>query len=78
MGRSRNGTGRHRQAWQRVTCPHCGLAARARRTLPGQPMYLRTHLDLDGALCPPLRLGETRIVYDRPVDPNQPSLPFSA
>lgn len=72
---SRYGQGRHRQSWVPVRCDICGQAAAARRTLPGRPLYLRTHFDADGELCPPLRHGETRMVLARPAaDPNQLSL----
>lgn len=72
--RSRGGEHRHRQPWIRVTCPHCGIVAAARRTGPGKPMYLRTHFNDDNVLCPPLRLGEARLVYDTTPDPDQMAL----
>ena len=75
--RSRNGNGRHRQAWREIACPLCGLSARARPTLPGKPMYIRTHTDVHGEFCPPLELGETRTIIVRPEpDPNQMTFTF--
>jgi hypothetical protein len=68
---SRYGTGRHRQAFIEIACPHCGQACSARRTLPTKPLYIRTHFDESGELCPPLRLGESRAVFVRPVDAGQ-------
>ena len=49
---SRYGQGRHRQSYITVTCPCCGLAVAARRTLPGRPLHVRAHLTDDGWLCP--------------------------
>ena len=74
MGRAREGSGRHRQAWISVACPHCGLMTRARRTRPGQPLYIRTHFDRGEQLCPPLVHGETRVCGRRMADPNQLAL----
>ena len=74
MSGARYGSGRHRQSWHAIVCPHCGLSCVARRTLPGKPLYVRTHVTEAGALCPPAIFGETRAVYRRPVDPNQMSL----
>ena len=62
MARSREGNGRHRQPWYPHVCADCGLTASARRGRPGQALYVRTHFDPDGRLCPPLRVGETRLV----------------
>lgn len=68
----KEGSGRHRQAWIPVLCPHCGLGVRGRRTLPGHALHIRTHFDPGGALCPPARLGESRAVFVRPAaDPDQ-------
>ena len=72
MSRARAGNGVHRQFWIDALCPHCEQVCRARRTLPGKPLYVRTHVDKDGNLCPPAVFGETRVVYrQRPADPNQ-------
>ena len=61
MGRSHYGQHVHRQPWVLISCPHCGGEVRARRTFPGRPWHVRTHLTEDG-LCPPAILGETRFV----------------
>lgn len=74
MGRATQGQGVHRQFWMHVTCPHCGLLASARRTLPGRPLYIRTHFTDEGALCPPLAHGEIRSCGVRVADPNQLAL----
>jgi hypothetical protein len=47
----------HRQFWVDVECPHCGLTAHARRTLPGKPWHIRVHLTDEGETCPPLMAG---------------------
>jgi len=60
MARSHNGEHRHRQPWIRITCPTCGLSCLAKRTRPGHDMWIKTHFDNDGELCPPLRFDETR------------------
>jgi hypothetical protein len=54
MGRSREGNGRHRQPWIEVVCVHCGQTVKARRTLPGKPLHVRTHLNDNWDACPPL------------------------
>jgi hypothetical protein len=41
-------------------------------------MWVKTHFDPEGELCPPLRLGEARIVFDAPADPDQLALEFPA
>lgn len=68
MARSREGSGRHRQAWIPVTCEHCGQQAMARRTRPGRPLHVRVHLTDDG-LCPPLRHGVPEEELSRPAPP---------
>jgi len=73
---SRLGAGRHRQSWIMISCPRCALSCRARRTLPGHAMHIRTHFDPDGELCPPAILGETRFVFVDRADPDQLSLDF--
>ena len=74
MTRPRAGNGMHRQFWMRITCPHCGLMVSARRTLPGRPLHVRTHVTDDGSLCPPLVHGEIRSCGVRMADPDQLSL----
>jgi hypothetical protein len=70
MARSREGNGRHRQAWIEITCEHCGQTAKARRTVPGRPLHIFAHLT-DNGPCPPLRHGLTLEQVARPT-PRRP------
>lgn len=74
MAKATAGNGMHRQFWMDVTCPHCGLMVRARRTLPGRPLHIRTLFDRHEQLCPPLVHGEVRNCGVRMADPDQLSL----
>jgi len=54
VGKSREGSGRHRQPWIEIVCERCGLTVKARRTLPGKPLHVRTHYDDFFNLCVPV------------------------
>lgn len=48
MSRSRGGVHRHQQPWVDIICDVCGQVCQARRTLPGKPWHVQTHLTDDG------------------------------
>jgi len=48
MSRSRGGMHRHRQPWVDIVCDACGQVCQARRTLPGKPWHVQTHITEDG------------------------------